>query len=258
MRKQGLQDRVATDFAALLGDVVLFADPILEGMTHESRWEPVGARPSAMYHANTLYNAAYGSAPALQETFQKAQRDVEVLQAEAQTQVLRKRMPGDRLKDLRPNIGYRNVGGNLFTLVQIFRANWENLEGKTSTTKEELDDAARVAESLTRMIGDRDGSPEEITAAADLQQRAFNRFLKVYSHVERALTFLRWNEGDVPLILPPIYTGKGPGKRKVGQKPEVTPPAQPAPAAAIGQHAAPASSGLPAGLPGGDPLEDAE
>jgi hypothetical protein len=40
VRKQGLQDRVALDFAALLAHVVLFADPILEGLVAEFTWQP--------------------------------------------------------------------------------------------------------------------------------------------------------------------------------------------------------------------------
>ncbi len=44
VRKQGLHDRVSTDFASLLGAVSLFADPILEGASTESTWEPASSR----------------------------------------------------------------------------------------------------------------------------------------------------------------------------------------------------------------------
>jgi hypothetical protein len=44
VRKQGLHHRVSTNFAPLLEQVALFADPILEGRSTEFTWQPTLGR----------------------------------------------------------------------------------------------------------------------------------------------------------------------------------------------------------------------
>lgn len=212
----------------------------------------------AFSHANTRNTAAYGTAPHLQKAYQAVLERSPVLQAEAETAVVRKLLPAEPLKELRHNLGFRNTAANLLTIVQVFRTHWDHVKGKTGVTEAELDAAERDAEALTRAIGGRDELPEAIMEAADTQQRVFNLLLQTYDHVERALTYLLWDQRNVQAVLPPLYTGKGPGKRKIGEPKPAEKPAVNQEVPAVDQHVAPLSSGLPSGLPGGDPLEDAE
>lgn len=66
-------------------------------------------------------------------------------------------------------------------------------------------------------------------------------FLQTYDHVERALTFLLWDERDVQPVMPVIYSGKGPGKRKIGEEKPIEKPAPVQVTPPVGQHGAPAS-----------------
>jgi hypothetical protein len=54
LRKPGLHDRVSTNFAPLLEQVALFADPILEGRSTEFTWQPTLGRWALGQGPNSL------------------------------------------------------------------------------------------------------------------------------------------------------------------------------------------------------------
>ena len=63
--------------------------------------------------------------------------------------------------------------------------------------------------------------------AAEIRQQAFTLFVNNYDQVRRAISFLRWNEGDVDDIIPSLYAGRSTGKRKNGSDVLPAPAANP-------------------------------
>jgi hypothetical protein len=100
-------------------------------------------------------------------------------------------------------------------------------------------------------IGSREQAPAAIDEASNNRQRAFTLLLTAYSQVRRAITYLRWNEGDADSIAPSLYAAR---RKKGNVTEDDTIPGMPVLAE---PSPAPVASGpKPAiGMPGSDPLE---
>jgi len=81
-------------------------------------------------------------------------------------------------------------------------------------------------------LGEKLGFSTEATEAARVRARAVSLFVDVYAQLQRALTFLRWQEDDVATFLPSFYqTGSrraavdvAPADAPAPQDPAGTPP----------------------------------
>ena len=94
-------------------------------------------------------------------------------------------------------------------------------------------------------------------ATAD-RTRAFVLFVRCYDEIRRAVSFLRWNEGDADTLVPSLYAGRGGrGKSEPARgEPESDKetPAAPTPVAPVaGSAPHPAPVVIP-GQPGGSPF----
>lgn len=146
--------------------------------------------------------------------------------------------------------GYKNVAKDLLVQLAVLKANWKNIQGKTCIKAEEMDRADRLVTRITRAIGLRDQTPPTMASTAELQARAMTLLVNCYDEVRRAVSFLRWDEGDADRIAPSLYANN---KRKAQATPE-PPVAQPAPAAAQPAGAPTAVKPLNVPVPGSNPF----
>jgi hypothetical protein len=61
---------------------------------------------------------------------------------------------------------------------------------------------------------------------AELRARAFTVFARAWEECRRAVTYLRWHEGDADKLVPSLRSNKGPRRR--GASAAGAPPAAPA------------------------------
>jgi hypothetical protein len=120
-------------------------------------------------------------------------------------------------------------------------------------------------------VGSREEAPANVAEVAQQRQRNFTLFVKAYDEVRRAVSFLRWKEGDLDRIAPSLYSGRGNSNVRPKQEPQpvvpATPPAQGGTTIGTGAATAPAATapasantahtpaaGASNGLPGASPF----
>lgn len=116
------------------------------------------------------------------------------------------------LGELRHPQGFENAAAQVLALVAFLRQHWAAVEHKTAITQAEVDEAKRLAEQMTYLLGRRHASRSDVGAQRLLRHQAFTLFVRTYDEVRRALSYLRWHSRDVDTIAPSV-TGRRHGSR---------------------------------------------
>jgi hypothetical protein len=119
----------------------------------------------------------------------------------------------NKLQELKGAAGFKNLASDLNVLYKALTESWPRIQGKCAVTEAELERAAKLGQRILRVVGLREQSTAVVASAADVRIRAFTLFAKTYDHARRAVTFLRWNEGDSDKIAPSFYAGRTARKR---------------------------------------------
>jgi len=169
----------------------------------------------------------------------------------------------ESLAALKGVTGHKNIASDVLTLTTLFRTNWQRLTGRTCITLAELDEADAALDALITDLGLREQTPMTKEANAIERQQAYTLFVNAYDQIRRAISFLRWDQGDVDEIAPSLFGGK---RRRAAT--EAEPPAESAttPAAGSAAAAGPVANAAVAGgttvanaavgLPGSDPFSN--
>lgn len=162
----------------------------------------------ALFNAQARYTIVTAPLEALPALLAQATRRRSVFVAEAKAMVVRGDLNGRPLKELKRRCGYNNVAFDLSALTHMFKNAWPAIEGKTSLRMTEIEDAAGLALRLAAAIAHQDNSKEAVAAAIDIRQRMFTILCATYGQIRRAVTYLRWDEGDADCIVPSLYSGR--------------------------------------------------
>src|SRR4051794_22462972 len=182
----------------------------------------------AIGHAHTRWLGASTPAESLEQISQDATVKRELLLSDAVALAKRNMVDGQRLKELKGPIGFKNLSFDLFNLADMLRSNWSAISGKSALQLAELDQAEVLADRLITAVGLREQGPAVVAETAESRQRAFALFVSAYDQVRRAVSYLRWNEDDVDNIVPSLYAGRTTGRKKTST--EVKPPIATTPA----------------------------
>lgn len=126
----------------------------------------------------------------------------------------------------------------------MFGASWSKIEHKTAATEEEVHRAGDLGPLLLAALGVLEhGATVTPAEAADRKVRAFTLFTTAYDQVRRAVTFLRWNEGDADSLAPSLYKGRGGSRSASVAKGDTS---------GEGAPAEPAAGAAPTGVKGGE------
>lgn len=124
--------------------------------------------------------------------------------------------------ELRGINGHRNVAFDTLLLAGVLRKSWAKIKGKTAVTMAEIEEAERLSERLSTELERRDRQQDVRAEAGVTRQKAFTLAYGAYDQIDRAVTFVRWNEGDAAEIVPTIYTKRA--RKRVADETTVVPP----------------------------------
>lgn len=140
---------------------------------------------------------------------------------------------------------HRKLGLDLVSMAGLVHTEWPRIGGKTLITLEAMDEAATLGERILQAAGERDAATTvEASQAQKQRDKAYTLVVRTYAQARRAITFLRFDEGDAEVILPSLYAGRG--GRKRGDEATASPTdrdATPAAPSVIGANDAPSASG---------------
>jgi hypothetical protein len=127
------------------------------------------------------------------------------------------------LATIRGSTGHWDVARNLVQLVQLL----DRAPPPITVDRTELERAANTAAQLTLALGSREARRQgkiEKPEGAIARARALTLLATSYSEVRRAVTYLRWREGDADTIAPSLYVGR---PRRRASDPNAPPPPPP-------------------------------
>ncbi|HEU4409590.1 MAG TPA: hypothetical protein VFS43_30325 [Polyangiaceae bacterium] len=140
-------------------------------------------------------------------------------------------LDAEQVAAIRSGVGHVDAANDLLSLARLFRANWHMLAGKVPVTRDEIDRAGALGVELLSELGRRKvGNDGGRPAGGYERARAKLLHLLVRTHGQllRAVTYLRWDEGDADAIVPSLFQGR-PRRRRVAEPPTPTPAEPPAP-----------------------------
>ncbi len=210
---------------------------------------------SALSHAHTQYVTACTPPDDLQDLYTEGLGLRDNLRGDAEQLARRGLVNGQALREVTAGNGYKNLARDLQVLVSVLRERWVAIEGRCAVDHAELDRAESVAGRILQLVGLREQGPAVATAATETRLRAFTLFWKTYDDVRRAVSYLRWREGDADAVVPSLYAGRG-GRRRIAEEPPApvapasgatTPGAATTSAPAAGAATPPATAAVPGG-----------
>jgi hypothetical protein len=132
------------------------------------------------------------------------------LLGDAEALAARGLLDSDSVKAIRADHGNMDTANDLVALSALMGATWAKIEHKTAATAEEIHRAGDLGPLLIAALGVREhGTTATPAEAADRKVRAFTLFTRAHDQVRRAVTYLRWNEGDADTLAPSLYKGRG-------------------------------------------------
>lgn len=198
--------------------------------------------------AHLAHAAAMRPHEPLPEMAARAAKKRELLNSDIAALVKRGVIDGKQLDQLRGGVSYRNIALDLQLLVFILRQHWSAIVARSMITEDELKEAQSLGQELFDAVNGRQRTTAAVLKATSDRSRAFLLFVRAYDEVRRAVTFLRWHEGDADALVPSLYAGRS------GSKSEAEKAPSPAPVAPVEKTPVAPSPVVIPGQPGGSPF----
>jgi hypothetical protein len=163
----------------------------------------------------------------------------------------------EALKEQLTSNSYAGIATSLLGLADLLKSQWPLIQNKCNTNLQAIQSAISLAEGMIATLGERQAAKNAADVAGLLRDQAYTFCVTTYEQIRRAVTFLRWDEGDVDDITPSIYahstSSKKTKKDTETAKSEV--PKTQATTTATSSTTSSATSSSGAGFPNADPLE---
>jgi hypothetical protein len=215
-------------------------------------------RALAAMHCHLVYAGATTPAIAIAELNEEAMATKAILLAVCDSVAARGGMDRATVDRFRSGVGYKGVATDVVGLATTMKQSWTVIGPLTGMDFGKVEAAITCGMKLLSAAGLRDQAPATVADVSLTRSRAFTLFVQSYDEVRRAVSFLRWKEGDAESIAPSLYAGRS-ARRKSDQSDLGTADATPAPGATTPAPAAagpapirfapPAAPGLPGGSP---------
>lgn len=118
-----------------------------------------------------------------------------------------------RVSEIRSNQANQDTANDLLALSELFSAQWDRVKAKTAVEEQEVQQASELGTKLIMALGAKDtataGKPVD---SADRRARAYTLLVRAYSACRRAAAYVRWEQGDVDELAPPLVR-RGPGRK---------------------------------------------
>ena len=209
----------------------------------------------AVLFAHSVYQSATRPSEDLQELLESGVKTRDLLHDDARVLAGRGLIPAESLEKYDGLVGYMNVAEDLQLLSTLLSTNWNKIEGRCATTRDELELASRRAGRIVRLVGERERNFAKAADSADKRARAFTLFFDCYEEIRFAVAYVRRHEDDADEFAPSLHTTR----RKPAKTSSREDPADPAQPANPSQPTAPAQPATPVNrnldqLPGGSPF----
>ncbi|WP_437601227.1 hypothetical protein WMF28_06615 [Sorangium sp. So ce590] len=164
----------------------------------------------AAWYAHLVWLSSGGAENALKPLVEEAVPLRENLLSDAEALARRGLLDAEAVAEIRAGQGHIDTANDLVALSALFSGSWSEITGKTAATEKEVNRAGEIGPLLLAALGVREhGKGPGPTEAADKRARAFALLVHAYDQTRRAVTYLRWNEGDADTIAPSLYKGRG-------------------------------------------------
>jgi hypothetical protein len=117
----------------------------------------------------------------------------------------------ERVAAIRSGLGHLDTAHDLGALAALFRGMAPEHQARLPVPEAEIDRAAELSLQLLAAIGRRQVGSDGLGLPSryeDDRARAFRLVVRSYDHARRAVTFVRWKEGDADLLVPSLYSGR--------------------------------------------------
>lgn len=136
--------------------------------------------------------------------------------------------------------GFKDAAGDTVAFVAMYRSAWDEVRSMCGVTEEDLDRAAEVGPALFATLSRRDNELPTPTESGLRLRQAWTLLDRAYGQCQRAVSYLRWNDGDADTYAPSLRRNSGTRKPSEhastpanAATPAATPPSPaPAPVAA--------------------------
>ena len=137
-----------------------------------------------------------------------------------------------RLSEFVGKPGYKFVIADMRLCCRVYELEWANIDGKTCTTREEVERAAAVVHLMERLIGLRRvrGAKNEW---GHLRDRAFTLLFNHYGEARRAVQYLRYPYNDADKFAPSLFKARM-KRRRQHEEDQTTKPVPSAPIEPVG------------------------
>lgn len=179
----------------------------------------------AAWYAHLLFLNETAPKSAVKELMEEAIPLRANLLRDAEAAAGRGLVPSKTVDEIRAGQGNIDTANDLVALSALMNDNWKSLQGKTAATSKEISRAGELGALLLSALGLREQAPTAPLPAADRRNRAFTLFYRVYDETRRAVSYLRWHDGDADELAPSLYKGRG---GRGAKSDETTPEASPA------------------------------
>jgi hypothetical protein len=216
----------------------------------------VGTYALAAAHAYIRHQMSVASPAEIAKLAARATERRALLLADVNALVAHGVIDGAPLAELSGTVGYRNVAYDLLILRNMLADAWPKIEDGTLISAADLEEDAATASRLLMAAGAKSVLPVEPSETARIRDQAFALFVRKYDEVRRAVSFVRWGQGDADEYAPSLYAGRG--SRKSDQTPTSDVPQVAGNAPAISPVAPavtpPTASPAPTTVPGTSPF----
>jgi hypothetical protein len=157
----------------------------------------------ALEHAHAVRENLVQSPPKLRTLAAEANKLRTKLLAYTNALVQLGSLKPHKVKKLSGATGFSGIATDLQTLAGVLE-----LYATQRQASDELATAKRIASELLEAIRQREERSTSLASANDMRTRAWTLLIRVYAQVHRAIAYLRWREGDVEVIAPPLRLGR--------------------------------------------------
>lgn len=114
----------------------------------------------------------------------------------------------ERTGAIRAGSGNIDTAEDLVQLATLFEEAWTEIEGRAPVTREMIERAGVLGVEILETIGIERGAPRGQRDVVQMRNAAFALLVDNYDVVRRAVTYLRWTEGDADALAPSLFTAR--------------------------------------------------
>ncbi len=195
--------------------------PMREAIASELPKHPIDALDDledyalSFWYAHVLSENAEGGGEAPKKLMEEAGPLRESLLIAAEALAHKGLLDGKRVAEIRSGRGHADAANDLSALAEVFTQSWERVKSKTAVELHEVQRADELSTKLALAINAKEtngGGAGKPADPADRLARAYTLLTRAYNDCRRAAAYIRWEQGDVDDLAPPL-TRKSPSRK---------------------------------------------